>query len=53
MACTPELVKDIEDLGIEVMVRDLVDEKRPTWHDKEKLTQAFEEVLEACHSRVR
>lgn len=41
------------ELGVQPMVRDLVDPVRPTWHDREKLAKAFQEVLAACHSRQR
>ena len=36
--------------GVRVMVRNLVDEQRPTWHDPEKLRVALLEVLDACRS---
>jgi uncharacterized cofD-like protein len=39
--------------GCQLMVRDLGDPMRPTWHDIGKLTEAFKEVLQACHSRQR
>lgn len=48
-----ELLQKIQALGVQPMVRDLVDPVRPTWHDREKLTKAFQEVLAACHSRQR
>lgn len=48
-----ELIENVRSLGVKPMVRDLVDPKRPTWHDRDKLARAFQEVLEACHSRQR
>ena len=50
---TDELVEQVKELGVQPMVRDLVDPERPTWHDREKLARAFQEVLAACHSRQR
>ena len=40
----------IREEGVRVMMRDLVDEERPTWHDPKKLRRAFLEVLDACRS---
>ena len=48
-----ELVERVRALGVQPMVRDLVDEARPTWHSREKLAKAFSEVLSACHSQQR
>lgn len=48
-----ELTSRIRELGVLPVVRDLVDPIRPTWHDREKLARAFQEVLAACHSRQR
>ena len=48
-----ETVGRVMELGVQPMVRDLVDPVRPTWHDREKLAKAFQEVLAACHSRQR
>lgn len=48
-----EEVARIKELGVQPMVRDLVDAERPTWHDRAKLEKAFQEVLSACHSRQR
>ncbi|MCD8199394.1 MAG: YvcK family protein [Coriobacteriaceae bacterium] len=48
---TPELLERIRAAGVEPMARDLVDEERPTWHDQERLQEAFEEVLQACRLR--
>ena len=42
-------VKRIQDQGPVVMVRDLVDNARPTWHEPESLRHAFEGVLKLCH----
>ena len=46
-------VKAIEAAGSKVIVRDLVDPLRPTWHDPLALRDAFTEVLELCRSRRR
>ena len=46
-----QLIEQVRGLGVQPMVRDLVDEKRPTWHDRAKLSKAFQEVLVACHSK--
>ena len=35
--------------GSVVLVRDLVDKDRPTWHDPHALRNALREVLELCH----
>ena len=48
-----ELVDKVKKLGVQPMVRDLVDEQRPTWHDRGKLARALQEVLTACHSQQR
>ena len=45
-----EAVMRIERLGPRVIVRDLVDPERPTWHDPEALREAFTEVLRFCPS---
>ncbi len=45
------LIEQVKELGVQPMVRDLVDPARPTWHDREKLKKAYQEVLTACHSR--
>lgn len=50
---TDELVNKVRDLGVQPVVRDLVDPVRPTWHDRDKLAKSFQEVLTACHSRQR
>ena len=47
------LIEKIRSLGVQPMVRDLVDEQRPTWHDRDRLARAFTEVLNACHSQRR
>lgn len=44
-------VAAIEARGTRVLLRDLVDEERPTWHDPSKLQEAFVEVLDLCRSR--
>ena len=48
-----ELVARVKELGVQPVVRDLVDPARPTWHDRGKLARAFQEVLTACHSQQR
>lgn len=48
-----ELIEKIRSLGVQPMVRDLVDPERPTWHDRGKLAKALQEVLTACHSRQK
>lgn len=41
--------KRIQEQGPVVIVRDLVDAARPTWHKPESLKHAFEGVLKLCH----
>lgn len=45
------LIEQIRAMGVQPMVRDLVDVKRPTWHSRDALAKAFQEVLVACHSK--
>lgn len=47
------LLERIRSLGVEPVVRDLVDEERPTWHERGKLARAFSEMLGECRSRQR
>ena len=47
---TDELIEQIRAMGVQPMVRDLVDPKRPTWHSRPALAKAFQEVIAACHS---
>jgi uncharacterized cofD-like protein len=47
----PELAQRIESQGPLLLVRDLVDPLRPTWHDVSVLSEVFEGVLVACPSR--
>lgn len=47
---TDEMVEEVRALGVQPMVRNLVDDKRPTWHDEAALRKAFEDVLTACHA---
>lgn len=42
-------IKRIQDEGPLVIVRDMVDNVRPTWHEPESLRLAFEGVLKLCH----
>lgn len=48
-----EMIERIRSLGVQPMVRDLVDQERPTWHGRAALGKAFQEVLNACHSRAK
>lgn len=42
------LVEQVAEAGVHPMVADLVDHARPTWHSRERLGAAFEEVLRSC-----
>ncbi|MGI6104974.1 MAG: gluconeogenesis factor YvcK family protein [Raoultibacter sp.] len=42
-------MKDIQNLGPVVLLRDLKSVSQPTWHDPEALRLAFEGVLKLCH----
>lgn len=46
-------VRAIQAQGPVVIVRDLVDSERPTWHDPQALRTAFEGVFRLCRSRRR
>ena len=48
----PDL-RAIQSKGPVVIVRNLVDPQRPTWHDPFLLREAFTGVLRLCHSRQR
>jgi uncharacterized cofD-like protein len=48
-----ELAQRIEAAGPLLIVRDLVDPLRPTWHDIPVLSEVLEGVLDACPSRQR
>ncbi|MCL1848044.1 MAG: YvcK family protein [Coriobacteriia bacterium] len=48
-----ELAQRIESQGPMLIVRDLVDPLRPTWHDVFVLSEVFEGVLSVCPSRRR
>lgn len=50
---TPQDISAIESVGPKVIVRNLVDPVRPTWHDPVALRDAFTEVLGLCRSRRR
>lgn len=50
---TTQDVSAIESTGAKVIMRNLVDPLRPTWHDPLALREAFTEVLRLCHSRRR
>jgi len=45
-----ELAKRIESQGPMLIVRDLVDPLRPTWHDVTVLSDVFEGILDICPS---
>jgi uncharacterized cofD-like protein len=47
----PSLARRIEEQGPLLIVRDLVDPIRPTWHDVSILSEVLEGVLEACPSQ--
>ena len=47
---TPAELAHIRNRGVRVLVRNLIDEERPTWHDPVKLRVALMEVLDACRS---
>lgn len=51
VAFDPELAARIEAQGPVLLVRDLIDPLRPTWHDVSVLSEVFEGVLNACPSR--
>lgn len=42
-------VQAIQNEGPVVIVRDLVDPQRPTWHDPIKLREALRDVIRLCH----
>jgi uncharacterized cofD-like protein len=46
-----DLARRIEERGPLLIVRDLVDPLRPTWHDVPVLSEVLEGVLEACPSQ--
>ena len=48
----PDL-RSIQSKGPVVLVRNLVDPQRPTWHDPLLLREAFTGVLRLCRSRQR
>jgi uncharacterized cofD-like protein len=48
-----ELARRIESQGPLLVVRDLVDPLRPTWHDVTVLSEALGGVLDACPSQQR
>ena len=47
---TREDLAHIQALGTRVLMGDLVDARRPTWHDPAKLQRAFAEVIAQCRS---
>ncbi len=50
---SPEDVAYIQSQHCQVLERDLVDNMHPTWHDPQKLQQAFVEVLKLCRSHQK
>ena len=51
VAVTYDDVMAIQAQGPRVIVRNLVDHKRPTWHDPEAFREALWGVLKLCRSR--
>lgn len=51
VAITQADIDIIQSYGPVVMVRDMVDPERPTWHDPQALADAFVGVLKLCRSR--
>jgi len=50
---TEEDAERIRQAGPLLVVRDLRDSLRPTWHDRDKLAEVFKGVIQACHSRQK
>ena len=50
---TQEDIAQISQLGIVVLLRDMVDPLRPTWHDPKALAQAFAGVFKLCRSQPK
>lgn len=50
---TQEDIVELQNKGIVVLLRNMVDPLRPTWHDPEALAQAFSGVFKLCLSRPR
>ena len=53
MKVTQEDIDAIQAQGPVVLLRNMADPKRPTWHDPQALADAFMGVLKLCHSRQR
>ena len=53
VAVTESMIARIAERGVRPIVKNLVDQQRPTWHDPKALACAFKEVLDACHSQQR
>ena len=53
VAITYQDARAIQEQGTVVLARNLVDPKRPTWHDPKALRAAFARVLKLCRSRRR
>ena len=50
---TQEDITQIQQQGIVVLLRNMVDPLRPTWHDPEALAQAFAGVFKLCLSQPK
>jgi len=50
VVCTEKDIERIQQAGPLLIVRDLRDPSRPTWHDRGKLAEALKGVIQACHS---
>lgn len=46
-------IAEIQNKGIVVLIRNMVDPLRPTWHSTEALEDAFWGVLKLCHSQQK
>ena len=53
MKVTQEDINQIQRQGIVVLLRNMVDPLRPTWHDPEALAQAFAGVFKLCLSQPK
>ncbi|NPD32756.1 YvcK family protein [Eggerthellaceae bacterium zg-997] len=50
VALSPDDARAIQQAGIRLVVRDLVDRSSPTWHDPARLRAVMQEVLSLCRS---
>lgn len=53
VAISFEMAHRIHESGVNVIVRNLADTVRPTWHDPQALREAFTGVLKQCLSRSK